>query len=169
MYSSIKLKNVKTFELFPKIGKPNKNGMYINEEDFHKCMGDFIKIISDGTIPQYVHLNDDNDNYLPYFNVNMDNVVGSIKNIVFDNIKQCYLVDVFVFSTTILNILNINFFIDSFHLAAKTYGNCRDNINYPKEIAKLVLYPKSEIEIPVPTIDYYFAHKTHYDSCIIKS
>ena len=25
------------------------------------------------------------DNYLPYFNVNMDNVVGSIKNIVFDN------------------------------------------------------------------------------------
>lgn len=140
-----------TLDLFPKLNGKNKNGRYVDEDSFMKCMNEFIEKHKKMGVT-YFELAPDKDTDTKqsvYFDVLLSNIVGAIKKIYFDDATNSYKCDI----TLIGEYKNLSDMINNeqYCLATVTEGTFKidDNdirTNYYTEIIKVLLYLRKEID-----------------------
>jgi len=140
-----------TLDLFPKLNGKNKNGHYVDEDSFMKCMNEFIEKHKKIGVTYFEFASDiDTDTKQSvYLDLSFSNIAGAIKKIYFDDATNCYKCNI----TLIGKYKNLSDMINNEQhcLATISEGNVKtdDNdisTNYYTEIIKVLLYLRSDID-----------------------
>ena len=145
-------KKIITLDLFPKLNGKNKNGRYVDEDSFMKCMNEFIESHKKRGVTYFEFAPDP---LTPSVNLDLSlsNVFGAIKKIYFDDATNSYKCDI----TVLGKYENLSDLINNeqYCLATITAGTFEtdDNdisTNYYTQIIKVLLYLRTDID---PTLN----------------